>query len=60
MRADVQRARRPGSYQLTERLGAGGMGEIWRANHHPLARPAAIELVSPELLGRRTRARARC
>ena len=51
MRADVQRARRLGSYELTERLGAGGMDEVWRANHQLLARPAAIELVSPELLG---------
>jgi len=43
--ADVSRARRMGSYQLTERLGAGGMGEVWRAEHRMLARPAAIKLI---------------
>ena len=27
------------------------MGEVWRAEHHFLARPAAIKLIQPELLG---------
>jgi serine/threonine-protein kinase len=44
-------ARRLGSYQLIERLGRGGMGEVWRAEHSMLARPAAIKLVRSELLG---------
>ncbi len=34
-----------------EKLGAGGMGEVWRAKHHLLARPAAIKLVRPEFHG---------
>lgn len=34
-----------------ERLGSGGMGEVWRAEHHLLARPAAIKLVRPDALG---------
>jgi serine/threonine-protein kinase len=42
-----------GSYQLIERLGAGGMGEVWRAEHRLLARDAAIKLVRPEVLGAR-------
>ncbi len=41
----VEEASRLGSYRLVERLGAGGMGEVWRAEHHLLARPAAIKLV---------------
>jgi serine/threonine-protein kinase len=40
-----------GSYRLVELLGQGGMGEVWRAEHHMLARPAAIKLVRPETLG---------
>jgi hypothetical protein len=51
MGAAVQRARRLGNYELTERLGQGGMGEVWRANHRLLARPAAVKLIKPEMLG---------
>jgi serine/threonine-protein kinase len=36
---------RVGSYSLMERLGSGGMGEVWLARHQMLARPAAIKLV---------------
>jgi serine/threonine-protein kinase len=42
---EVTRARELGSYQLVERLGQGGMGEVWRAKHRLLARPAAIKLI---------------
>jgi serine/threonine-protein kinase len=48
---DARRARELGSYQLVELLGRGGMGEVWRAKHRMLARPAAIKLVTPEALG---------
>ncbi|HTE50117.1 MAG TPA: serine/threonine-protein kinase [Kofleriaceae bacterium] len=41
----VSQARQLGSYQLVERLGAGGMGEVWRAEHELLARPAAVKLI---------------
>jgi len=49
---DVSKARRLGSYQLSEKLGAGGMGEVWRARHKMLARPAAVKLIRPESLGK--------
>jgi tRNA A-37 threonylcarbamoyl transferase component Bud32 len=49
--AAVREARELGSYRLVERLGRGGMGEVWRAEHRLLARPAAIKLIRPEVLG---------
>jgi hypothetical protein len=46
----VSRARELGSYQLGSKIGAGGMGEVYHAEHRLLARPAAIKLIRPELL----------
>ena len=51
LRTAVRKAREMGSYQLVERLGSGGMGEVWRAEHRMLVRPAAIKLIRPEILG---------
>jgi serine/threonine protein kinase len=47
----VRRARELGSYRLEEPLGKGGMGEVFRATHQMLARPAAVKLIRPEILG---------
>ena len=44
---EVTAARELGSYRLVERLGQGGMGEVWRARHRLLARSAAIKLIRP-------------
>ena len=32
-------------YDLEERIGSGGMGEVWRGRHETLARPTAIKLI---------------
>lgn len=47
----VAKAREMGSYQLGELLGHGGMGEVYHARHRMLARPAAIKLIRPEVMG---------
>jgi len=47
----LRQAQEMGGYRLVERLGRGGMGEVWRATHRFLVRDAAIKLIRPELLG---------
>jgi serine/threonine protein kinase len=44
----VSRAREIGAYRLGKLLGEGGMGQVYRATHQLLARPAAVKLIRPE------------
>jgi serine/threonine protein kinase len=44
------RAKDLGSYRLVAKLGHGGMGEVWRAEHRLLARSAAIKVIRPEAM----------
>lgn len=55
----VKRARELGSYRLEEQLGKGGMGEVFRATHQMLARPAAVKLIRSEIIGSSTPSAAR-
>jgi serine/threonine-protein kinase len=44
-----------GRYRVVAPLGRGGMGEVYRASHRMLARPAAIKLIHPEVLAAQDR-----
>jgi serine/threonine-protein kinase len=50
LRLRAFRAERAGSYQLMEKLGEGGMGEVWRARHALLHRPTAVKMLRADLL----------
>jgi serine/threonine-protein kinase len=44
-----RRAEQIGQYALKRKLGEGGMGEVWLAEHALLKRPCAVKFIRPEL-----------
>lgn len=50
-RRQVAETRKLGQYVLKEQLGAGGMGEVFRAEHVLLRRPCALKTILPEKAG---------
>jgi len=48
LRAEVFEARRLNQYQLAQLIGAGGMGEVYFAEHRLLKRTCAIKLIDPQ------------
>jgi serine/threonine-protein kinase len=48
IRRDAFKAKQFGQYQLKKKLGAGGMGEVYQAEHVLLKRPCAIKLIRPD------------
>ncbi|MGE3164009.1 MAG: serine/threonine-protein kinase [Planctomycetota bacterium] len=57
LQRQVRQARQLGQYQLEEKIGEGGMGEVYRASHALLRRPTAIKLLRPQMAGEENLAR---
>ena len=51
LRRAVFVARQFGQYKLTRRIGAGGMGEVYLAEHQLLKRPCVVKLIRPDRAG---------
>ena len=48
LRSELHEAQKFGQYQLGKKLGEGGMGEVYLAEHQLLKRPCALKLIRPE------------
>jgi serine/threonine-protein kinase len=48
LRTELHAAKKFGQYQLRQKLGVGGMGEVYFAEHQLLKRPCAVKLIKPE------------
>jgi serine/threonine-protein kinase len=53
LKASVEDGTSLGSYRLVERLGTGGMGEVWRGEHLLLSHAAAVKVIRAQDAGRR-------
>jgi eukaryotic-like serine/threonine-protein kinase len=51
LRIEAYRARLLNQYRLGRKLGGGGMGEVYLAEHQLLKRPCAIKLIRHDLIG---------
>jgi serine/threonine-protein kinase len=51
LRREAFSAKQLGQYRLKRKLGAGGMGEVYLAEHQMMKRPCAVKLIRPEKAG---------
>jgi serine/threonine-protein kinase len=51
LRREAFAAKQLGQYRLKQRLGSGGMGEVFLAEHQMMKRPCAVKLIRPEKAG---------
>lgn len=51
LRREAFAAKQLGQYRLKRRLGAGGMGEVYLAEHQMMKRPCAIKVIRPDKAG---------
>jgi eukaryotic-like serine/threonine-protein kinase len=48
LRVELHEAQKFGQYRLLEKIGSGGMGDVYLAEHQLLKRPCALKLIKPE------------
>ncbi|MGL4514520.1 MAG: serine/threonine-protein kinase [Lacipirellulaceae bacterium] len=51
LRREAFAAKQLGQYRLKQKLGSGGMGEVYLAEHQLMKRPCAIKVIRPEKAG---------
>ncbi len=51
LRREAFEAKQLGQYRLSRRIGSGGMGEVYLAEHQMMKRPCAIKVIRPEKAG---------
>ncbi|MHC4180784.1 MAG: serine/threonine-protein kinase, partial [Planctomycetota bacterium] len=51
LRREAFEARQLGQYRLTRRIGAGGMGQVYLAEHQLMKRPCVVKLIRPDKAG---------